>query len=62
LDSSSEREDGCIRKKLNMGDFDKSSDKKTVRCRWIFIVKHKADWSIDRYNARLVANEEIFLM
>ncbi|KAL2333383.1 hypothetical protein Fmac_014596 [Flemingia macrophylla] len=29
--------------------------KKTVGCRWIFKVKHKADGSIERYKARLVA-------
>lgn len=29
--------------------------KKTVGCRWIYTVKLKADGSIDRYKARLVA-------
>ncbi|MDD0148722.1 reverse transcriptase domain-containing protein, partial [Shigella flexneri] len=29
--------------------------KKTVGCRWVFIVKLKVDKSIDRYKARLVA-------
>ncbi|PNX84014.1 putative copia-type protein, partial [Trifolium pratense] len=29
--------------------------KKTVGCRWVFSVKHKADGSIERYKARLVA-------
>ncbi|CAL8075673.1 unnamed protein product [Prunus armeniaca] len=29
--------------------------KKTVECRWIYIVKLKADGSIERYKARLVA-------
>ncbi|VVA33208.1 PREDICTED: Retrovirus-related Pol poly from transposon, partial [Prunus dulcis] len=30
--------------------------KKIVGCRWIYIVKLKADGSIERYKARLVAN------
>ena len=29
--------------------------KKTIGCRWVFIVKLKADGSTDRYKARLVA-------
>ena len=29
--------------------------KKAVGCRWVFIIKHKAYDSIDRYTARLVA-------
>ena len=29
--------------------------KKTVRCRWVFTVKHNVDGSIERYKARLVA-------
>ncbi|BBN70141.1 hypothetical protein Prudu_1439S000600 [Prunus dulcis] len=29
--------------------------KKAVGCRWVFILKHKADSSIDRYKTRLVA-------
>ncbi|XP_058006046.1 retrovirus-related Pol polyprotein from transposon RE2 [Hevea brasiliensis] len=29
--------------------------KKSVGCKWVFIVKHKADGSIERYKARLVA-------
>ncbi|VVA27208.1 PREDICTED: Retrovirus-related Pol poly from transposon, partial [Prunus dulcis] len=29
--------------------------KKTVGCRWVFTLKHKADGSIDRYKARLIA-------
>jgi hypothetical protein len=29
--------------------------KKTVGCRWVFSIKHKADSSIDLYKARLVA-------
>ena len=31
--------------------------KKTVGCRWVFIVKHKADGTIERYKAQLVAKE-----
>jgi hypothetical protein len=29
--------------------------KKVVGCQWVFIVKHKADGEVERYNARLVA-------
>ena len=29
--------------------------KKTVGCRWVFSIKHKADGSIERYKARLMA-------
>ena len=29
--------------------------KKPVGCKWIFMLKHKVDGMIDRYNARLVA-------
>jgi hypothetical protein len=29
--------------------------KKPVRCKWLFIIKHKADGSIERLKARLVA-------
>ncbi|KAM2306113.1 hypothetical protein ACFXTH_025590 [Malus domestica] len=29
--------------------------KKTVECRWVFTIKHKADGSIHRYKARLIA-------
>jgi len=29
--------------------------KKTISCRWVYRIKHKADGSIDRYKARLVA-------
>ena len=32
-----------------------SKGKKTVGCRWVFAVKHKADGMIERYKARLVA-------
>ena len=30
-------------------------EKKSVGCKWVFTVKHRADSSIERYNARLVA-------
>ena len=30
-------------------------EKKTVGCRWVFVIKHKADGTIERYKARLVA-------
>ena len=29
--------------------------KKSVGCKWVFIIKHKANGTIDRYKARLVA-------
>ena len=29
---------------------------KTVECKWVFAVKHKADGTIERYRDRLVAN------
>ncbi|EOY08714.1 Cysteine-rich RLK (RECEPTOR-like protein kinase) 8, putative [Theobroma cacao] len=29
--------------------------KKPVGCKWVFIVKHKADGSVERYKAKLVA-------
>ena len=29
--------------------------KKTVSCRWVYILKCKSDGSLDRYKARLVA-------
>ena len=30
-------------------------DKKTVGCRWIYTIKHKADSLVERFKARLVA-------
>ena len=29
--------------------------KKLVGCKWVFIVKHKADGSLERYKTRIVA-------
>jgi hypothetical protein len=29
--------------------------KKTIRCRWIFIVKNNSDGSVNRYKIRMVA-------
>ena len=29
--------------------------KNIVRCRWVFVVKHNVDGTIERYKARLVA-------
>ena len=29
-------------------------EKKTVGCRWVFSIKHKADGSIEQYKARLL--------
>jgi len=54
MDSSHEREDKCIRKKLNMGDCWQT--KRQKHHRWIFTTKHKANGSLDRYKDRLVAN------
>ncbi|RDX81336.1 putative mitochondrial protein, partial [Mucuna pruriens] len=34
---------------------DKSKGKNIVDCKWVFIVKYKADGSLERYKARLVA-------
>ena len=31
--------------------------KKAVRCKWIFSIKHKADGTVERYKARLVAKD-----
>jgi len=33
------------------------SNKRVVGCRWVFIVKHNADGSVERYKTRLVAQE-----
>ena len=32
-----------------------SRDKKTVGCKWVFTVKCRADRSVERYKARIVA-------
>ena len=32
-------------------------NKKPVGCRWVFTIKHNADGSLKRYNARLVAQD-----
>ena len=29
--------------------------KKTVGCKWVFTIKHRADGTIERYKARLMA-------
>lgn len=29
--------------------------KRTLACRWVFVVKHKADGTVERFKARLVA-------
>ena len=29
--------------------------KKTVGCKWVFIIKHRAEGTIERYKARLMA-------
>jgi hypothetical protein len=35
------------------------NEKKVVECKWVFTIKHKADDSVERYKARLVAKEFI---
>ena len=35
--------------------FDHSPGKKPVGCQWVYIVKHKADGTIERFKARVVA-------
>ncbi|BBH08684.1 ABC-2 type transporter family protein [Prunus dulcis] len=42
-------------KDLNLDIGDYTRGKKTIRCRWVFTIKHNADRSIERYKARLVA-------
>ena len=34
---------------------DRSPGNKQAGCRWVYIVKHKADGTIERFKARLVA-------
>ena len=29
-------------------------EKKTVGCKWVFLVKHRIDGTIDRYNERVI--------
>ena len=36
--------------------------KKTIGCKWVFLVKYKSDGTIDRYKARLVAKDMHRLM
>ena len=35
---------------------DLPNGKRVVGCKWVFIIKHKTDESVERYKARLVAN------
>ena len=34
---------------------DLPNGRRVVGCKWVFIIKHKADGSVERYKARLVA-------
>ena len=35
---------------------DLPNGKRVVGCKWVFIIKHKTNESVERYKARLVAN------
>ena len=51
------KEDECNRKEKHMGDCYKPKEKNIVDCKWIFTLKYKADGSLERYKARLIAKE-----
>ena len=38
-----------------MGNCGFAKEKKSVGCKWIFTIKYKADGSLERNNARLIA-------
>jgi len=48
-----------LKKNSTLNIVDKPRDKKSVGCKWIFIMKHMVSGSIDTYKVRLVANRYI---
>ena len=48
---------GSLQKNQTWELVDLPPGKKPVSCRWIYTIKYKADGSIERYKARLVAKD-----